>query len=183
MARIQTLVIPGKMPGLNEMLAARGTMGKRGRSRYNKWSEMNNEWKGVVVAAAAEQGIRPCQTFPLFFVIKWVCPDRRRDKDNVAAAKKMLFDGLTDAGVIPNDTWVYVGGWSDQFSVDAENPRVEIKIVERRWTSTHTSDERAKRPSTQHAGRTSSTPRSVSRGKRGKSRTRSRRSSGTTATK
>lgn len=54
----------------------------------------------------------------------------RRDPDNIAAAVKFIWDGLVEAGVIPNDGWKENGGWSNHFEVDKDNPRIEVVIKE-----------------------------------------------------
>ena len=60
----------------------------------------------------------------------WVEPNRNRDKDNVAFAKKFVQDGLVKAGVLVNDGWAQVEGFTDNFVVDKHHPRVEIELVE-----------------------------------------------------
>jgi crossover junction endodeoxyribonuclease RusA len=41
--------------------------------------------------------------------ITWVVPDsRRRDEDNPMATGKAVFDGIVDAGVVPDDTPEYM---------------------------------------------------------------------------
>ena len=53
--------------------------------------------------------------------------NRRRDKDNALASLKSHFDGIADAGVVANDagfTYAPV-----VLAVDADNPRVEIRIT------------------------------------------------------
>lgn len=65
---------------------------------------------------------------PLNFEFHWFCKDRRKDKDNICFAKKFIFDGLIQAGVIKNDGWNEVGDFNDRFYVDKDNPRVEVVI-------------------------------------------------------
>lgn len=65
---------------------------------------------------------------PCSFVFRWYAPNRRKDPDNIAFARKFIMDGIVDAGILPNDTWRYVKGFQDQFYVDKEHPRVEITI-------------------------------------------------------
>lgn len=65
---------------------------------------------------------------PLYFTFKWYVKNRRIDKDNIAFAKKFIFDGFQDAGLIENDGWDTIGSWYDELKVDKENPRVEVTI-------------------------------------------------------
>ena len=63
---------------------------------------------------------------PTDLIFKWYLKDRRKDKDNVAFAKKYIFDGMVDAKLIENDGWKQIGDWSEVFSIDKEFERVEI---------------------------------------------------------
>ena len=50
------------------------------------------------------------------------------DKDNIAFAKKFIQDSLVHAGVLANDGWNQIEGFTDDFAVDPKNPRVEVTI-------------------------------------------------------
>ena len=67
---------------------------------------------------------------PTDFEFTWYLKNKRKDKDNVAFAKKYIFDGMVDAGLIENDGWKQVGNWKEKFNVDKEFERVEIKVSE-----------------------------------------------------
>lgn len=60
----------------------------------------------------------------------WYEPNRKRDYDNIAFAKKFIQDALVEMGVLKNDGWLYIVGLSDDFAVDKEKPRVEVIIAE-----------------------------------------------------
>lgn len=64
---------------------------------------------------------------PSNFEFVWYLKNRRKDKDNVAFAKKYIFDGMVQAGLIDNDGWKQIGNWKEKFEVDKEFERVEIK--------------------------------------------------------
>lgn len=66
--------------------------------------------------------------FPLDFEFHWFMKNKRKDKDNIVFAKKFLFDGMIDSGLIANDGWKEIGTFKDVVAVDKEFPRVEIKI-------------------------------------------------------
>ena len=57
-------------------------------------------------------------------------PDRRRDRDNIAAGRKFVQDALVRCKVLQNDGWKEIIGFSDDWAVDKARPRVEIEIVE-----------------------------------------------------
>jgi len=63
------------------------------------------------------------------FVITYYCKDKRTDKDNTAFAKKFIFDGMVQSGLIKNDGWQNVDGWTELFKIDKINPRVEICVI------------------------------------------------------
>jgi crossover junction endodeoxyribonuclease RusA len=53
---------------------------------------------------------------------------RRRDRDNLLASCKAIFDGLADAGVVVNDAaFAYMPVLTD---VDKANPRVVVTVTE-----------------------------------------------------
>lgn len=58
----------------------------------------------------------------------WYEKNKRRDKDNVAFAKKFILDAMQEMGILENDGWQQVIGFSDYFFIDKENPRVEVVI-------------------------------------------------------
>lgn len=72
------------------------------------------------------------------YLFDWFLPDARKDPDNVAAGKKVVFDSLCPpkrkkqkAGrkLIPNDSMRYIHSFDDQFHLDKTDPRLEITIV------------------------------------------------------
>ncbi len=60
---------------------------------------------------------------------RWYEPSRRRDLDNISAfGRKVIQDGLVQAGVLENDGWKQICGFVDEFFVDTEHPRIEVYI-------------------------------------------------------
>lgn len=66
---------------------------------------------------------------PMDLRFDWYLKNRRKDKDNVSFAKKYIFDGMINAGLLENDGWKQVGDWAETFEVDKEFERVEIYEV------------------------------------------------------
>lgn len=114
------MVIPGTMPGLNDF------MREANRSRYDGARMKRRETERARLCAMGLPYF-PGRVRVLF---TWVERDRRRDPDNVAFAKKFVFDGLVAAGVIQNDSPRYVAGFEDRFAVDPRDPRVEVVVVD-----------------------------------------------------
>ena len=61
----------------------------------------------------------------------WYEKNKKRDLDNISSfGRKVIQDALVDNGILPNDGWENVVGFSDSFYVDKDNPRIEIIITE-----------------------------------------------------
>jgi len=114
-----TIIIPGEMPGMNEIIAA----AKSHYHQYNDMKRTNTEIVTWVANKVPKKG-------KVFLDITWYRKNRRRDPDNIAAAVKFIWDGLVEAGVIENDGWKQNGGWKNSFKVDKDNPRIEVIIKE-----------------------------------------------------
>lgn len=68
---------------------------------------------------------------PVFIRYAYYEPNKRRDLDNISGYFHKVFqDALVHNGVITDDGWNYVTGFSDSFYVLAKNPRIEIEIEE-----------------------------------------------------
>lgn len=120
---MHNLWIDGPFPGQNEIVSA--AKGFRGRG-YG-YSKMKKEWTAKVRDEAWKAKL-PCFIGPVFLRFTWVEPSRRRDKDNVAAAKKFVLDGLVDAGVLSKDGWKQIDGFADYFGLCKKNPGCLVVI-------------------------------------------------------
>ena len=118
-----TLVIKGRLPGLNEYIAAE-------RTHRQAAAKMKREAEDIVIwyARASLRGKMPT---PCIMHYRWVEPNRKRDLDNVSSfGRKVIQDALVRAGYLPGDGWSYIAGFTDTFAVDNKNPRIEIEIEE-----------------------------------------------------
>ena len=117
------LVIPGVLPNLNDYIAAE-------RRHRQQGAKLKRQAEQVVMLAA--QKLRRVKfTGPVVMRYTWYEPNRRRDKDNVSSfGRKVIQDALVKAGILPNDGWANIDGFSDEFAVDPKNPRVEVEIYE-----------------------------------------------------
>lgn len=120
-----SLTIPGILPGLNEYIDA-----ERGHKGKYKAASMKKQAQNVIGYMIKTQlrGVR--FTRPVVIHYLWIEPSRRRDKDNIAFAKKFIQDSLVENGVLPNDGWANIEHFTDDFAVDQNNPRVEVTIEE-----------------------------------------------------
>jgi Holliday junction resolvase RusA-like endonuclease len=116
----QTLTIPGDLTDLNQFI------GDTNANRFigNKTKRRNTE----IVAWYAKVQLKPVTSYPVDFTFRWICKNTRKDKDNIAFARKFIFDGLVEAGILEGDGWKQIGDWTDQWEVDASNPRIEVVI-------------------------------------------------------
>ena len=117
------LIIPGRLPTLNEYSAAERTNAKYA-AKLKKDTENMIAWLAITRLPGLE--IKN----PVHIDYLWIEKDKRRDLDNISFAQKFVQDALVKAGVLKNDGWKHVEGFSHSFAVDAKNPRVEVSIRE-----------------------------------------------------
>jgi len=113
------LKIPGRLPGLNEIIAA-------AKEHFGSYANMKDEYTASIAWLAKKLP----KYEKVALIITWYEPDKRRDLDNIMAGQKFILDGLVAAGTIPNDSQKYVRGIIHRFKVDRKNPRVEVEIVD-----------------------------------------------------
>src|SRR5690554_1389273 len=113
---------PGRLPGLNEIIAA----AKGGKGKYQPYAIMKEQYTNEIGWLAKK--------LPAYervdITITWYEPNRRRDPDNVVGGTKFIMDGLVAGGAIKDDSQRYVNSILHNFEVDRENPRVEIEVQE-----------------------------------------------------
>lgn len=122
----QSIVIPGRLPGLNE---------------YTE-SNRRNPYAGAKVKAELTEH---CQAYFMEYLniglmkpirntvdidIWWYEQNDRRDPDNIYSALKFVLDGAVKAGVLPDDNRKYVRDISHHVRTDKEDPRIEITFSE-----------------------------------------------------
>ena len=119
--KIYTLTIPGSLPGLNEYINDE-------RTSRHKAAKLKAQVQDVI-AWHIRRDLRGLHfSFPVVMSYTWIEKDRRRDKDNIAFAKKFIQDALVETGVLRNDGWKEIEGFMDDFQVDKNKARVEVKI-------------------------------------------------------
>lgn len=118
------MTIPGKLPGLNDYIAAE-------RANRHKGAGMKRD-TGIIVSAAIRKCLRGVRIEnPVYMEYTWYEPNKRRDLDNISSfGRKVIQDALVNAAVLKDDGWKHVVGFSDRFDVDNKNPRIEVLIRE-----------------------------------------------------
>lgn len=119
--RMVTLKIDGTLPGLNQYILAC-------RSNRYAGAQMKKDTEKKISLYIMQQlkGVHIDGTVKLTF--RWYEPNKRRDLDNISFAKKFLLDALVSNGIIDADGWRGVIGFTDEFFLDKENPRIEVDI-------------------------------------------------------
>lgn len=105
------LWIAGRLPGLNELVAARMIRGRavnaRGK-RWSKYSDIKRQCEERIALAAQSQRFVPQGKHFNYLCVE---PNQRRDPSNISAgAVKMIEDALVKAGLLGNDGWSHVEG-------------------------------------------------------------------------
>lgn len=117
------IVIPGRFSGLNEFIDAN----RRGKGHWNCGNAMKQRDQSTIMWSL------PRVRFKHKIFIRYVYyePNTKRDKDNISGYFHKIFqDAMVQAGLIENDGWRNIDGWTDRFEVDKKNPRIEVEIEE-----------------------------------------------------
>lgn len=123
-----TFTIPGEMVTFNEYdKVARG--GWQGANRLKG----EQDW---LVYLAIRKCLGPEVTlmkdaYPITVHFKWYRRNADFDIDNISFAAKYILDGMQKAKLIKRDNQKHVCGRSDEFLVDATNPRTEVTLTAR----------------------------------------------------
>lgn len=113
----QELIIPGPMPGLNEILEARA------RSPYS-YNRMKRDWSEHIALIARAQSFVPISR--AFFSLHVREPSARRDPSNFCfGAMKFLEDALQEAGLLAGDGQQHILGYAFSWEV-SEVPMIEL---------------------------------------------------------
>lgn len=103
--------VEGRLDGLNEYTRA---------CRANKYAgaKLKKRNQRKVVEAIRNAGLHPLDG-QVSVIFTWYdnngANGRHRDKDNIAFAKKFVLDGMVEAGLIRDDGWNDVAGFTDMF--------------------------------------------------------------------
>jgi hypothetical protein len=109
---IQHLYIAGKIPGLNELLRARGRDRPVGpNKRHDEYTDLKRDIEHRVVLCARSQRLLAVERAYLTYL--FFEENRRRDPSNiVAAGMKLIEDGLRKAQILSNDGWSDIAGFA-----------------------------------------------------------------------
>lgn len=122
------IVFPFALPTLNEYINAERT-NRYMAAHIKKMTEQRLVF--YIQSQTREQFQEPA-----FIKYKWIRKDARHDKDNIAFAKKFVQDALVKAGVIPNDGWKNIVGFSDEFEI-GKTDELWVEIEEVNYEDKH----------------------------------------------
>ena len=123
--------IQGRLPSLNDYCKAE-------RSGYHAANNMKHSYQTLISAYIRRARLKPIK-YPVKIIYRFYEENKKRDKDNVSGiAHKFVQDALVESGILKDDGWDYVVGFSDEFYIDRENPRIEITLIEERTRNTKT---------------------------------------------
>lgn len=114
------IIIPLPLPSMNEYSNAQ-------RTHKHAGARMKRE-ATQICALYARQAMNKgfTLTTPCKLKFTWILPDKRKDADNVASAKKFVLDGFQKVGLIKNDNLNHITGFTDVFVIDKNSKSVVI---------------------------------------------------------
>lgn len=127
-----TFCIKGQLPNLNDYLKAERRT-KRGRNgQFNTCGNiMKHDAQNYIIPQIRKYLGFTKLNVPVKLHYHFFEPNRKRDMDNIASfAMKVIQDSLVLSKVLPNDGWEWIRGFTCDFDVDEENPRIIVDIEE-----------------------------------------------------
>lgn len=117
----QAFFVPGILPGQNIIL------GRATRWLYRTEKKL---WQAKALQAIGDARLLPMQRVHITW--GWIERNKRRDPDNFTGlSKKFLLDAMVRSGVLPDDGWDEIAGWTDRWHVEKDNPGVLVTLEER----------------------------------------------------
>jgi Holliday junction resolvase RusA-like endonuclease len=121
----------GVLPNLNDYLQGERIPIRKNGKFTTKGNVMKQENQRKIIKILRRDLLGLHIQKPIEITYKFYEINRKRDLDNISAfAHKVIQDALVKAGTIENDGWKHIRGFSDEFYVDSENPRIEITLRE-----------------------------------------------------
>lgn len=116
------IVLYGEFTSLNEYVDAERSF------RMNAANLKKFETQRVKLESIGVLPIPP-EAYPVSISFTWYCKDKKKDPDNICFARKFILDGLQEAKILTGDGWKHIKHFSDDFYVDADDPRVVLDIT------------------------------------------------------
>lgn len=121
------VIIDGEFHSLNEFIFANRT----GKGKWNKGNQMKQDDQRIIEWHLAQQLHKIHIDKPVRLEYTYYCKNKKKDLDNISGYFHKIFqDALVNKGIILNDSWRYITGFSDEFFVDNKQPRIEVELIE-----------------------------------------------------
>lgn len=129
-----TFIINGQLSNLNDYLKAERVMirGRNGKIT-TKGNNLKHDTQDKIIIPQIRRDLKSLRIRNKAVRLNYTFyePNKKRDLDNIAAfAMKVIQDSLVLCGVLENDGWKQIAGFTCDFNVDAKNPRIVVEIVE-----------------------------------------------------
>jgi Holliday junction resolvase RusA-like endonuclease len=100
------------------------------KQHWGQYAKLKKDLTQTVVREVQVAKLRPMKN-PVCVVFYWYESNLRRDIDNISAfGTKVVLDGLVEAKILKGDGQLWVPRIQHYFSVDKNNPRVEVQLLE-----------------------------------------------------
>ena len=120
---MQKLTLP------SEILTSLNKVFDLAKAHWSKYYDFQQKTLLIISSYIKQQNLRPIEKYPVKIQFRFYCSDRRRDPDNLSSSsRKFILDALVNEGVLKDDGWKYIKGFSDDFYLDKNNPRIEVTI-------------------------------------------------------
>ena len=113
------IILPFRLPSLNDYIKA---------INRNKYVGNKMKQEAQLDISFFLKGVKPVEK-PCILHFTWIEKDKRRDLDNIAFAKKFILDALVNDGILKDDSYRYVRGFTDDFKYES-NAKIIIEIEE-----------------------------------------------------
>ena len=114
-----TFEIPGRLPGLNELV------GNSHWATYARKKKVNGE---MVMACIMFHRLKPIKGKARVTITCYE-PNARRDEDNIiSGAGKIILDALKKTGIIHDDSQKWCHVVHNPVEVDRDNPRIVVEV-------------------------------------------------------
>lgn len=119
----QTLIIPGRLPSLNEYIEALN-------SSYKTGAKFKRNYQNIVCWEILDQKIKPMLSAVEINYL-WIEPNMKRDWDNISGfGRKVINDALVEMRILKNDNQKHIKSISESFFLNRTKPRIIVELTE-----------------------------------------------------
>jgi Holliday junction resolvase RusA-like endonuclease len=129
---VHTFTIKGRLPDLNDYLQAERVSRRTPNGKFfTRGAEMKKKWQQYIITFIRKDLKRLKITKPVIIHYHYYEPNARRDYGNIhAVAQKFIEDALQITKVLANDNQKCVRGFTADFDIDKDEPRIVVEIEE-----------------------------------------------------